>query len=263
MKRLLLGLIPIVMLSGCSPPKATNNVMSAPDLSTQYVVRIIEIEIQGDGLADLNAELFRTPNTPPAEEFLASPVEDMISPPSHLLSTGAGESAGASMLQPFLEQSTVDKLLKLPGATIYEYPVFNATSGETAVYNETEPREVLTDCAVVDGKTVKTMETVELGHFAEIVISQVNGSNITCEAKIGNRTLVGTEVRTLENGDQVEMPFYNTMEVNTVLHQAVDTWFMPGGVMNEQTTENGTTTKQSKFILIRFMPCESGTAKTH
>lgn len=247
MKHLIFGFAVIVLVSGC----ATKDIPPPTEQSGQYTVLIIEAEIQGSDLEGIYPELFRDPGAPPMEEQVESAITDLTSPTAQFTPKETVLLHAGSLPRPYIDQSTINRILNMPEAQIYEYPVFYATPGEPAICDQTESKEMLKDCKVAGGKPVKIMETVKLGHYAEIMITEVEDSNITCQLKMGSRSLHGTEAYMLGNGDQMEMPFFNHTEINTTMPLSDNKWAMSSGTVEEQTQDD-TTTKSMKTFFIRI-----------
>lgn len=256
MKRLLAGLAAIILLSGCStPPEAGETNTSAADRSGIYAVQIVEVKIPADKMANLHSELYWNPDQEQITGINASSVQDLFSPANGLPSYEPDKTRHINLPRPKIAQDTIDRILAMPEADTYEYPVLYARPGEAVICDRTESKEMLEDVNVIDGQTIKTMKTVKLGHYAEITIQHETESGLSCSLEMENKSLADSEIYTLENGDQIEMPFFDSFSINCASWPLNETWSMHVLSIGE-STQNGITSGTSHLVFMRVLPQE-------
>lgn len=242
----------IILLSGCTTtPKAPKEKTPFAYEPGKYMVQIVEVE-NASGLSwDMT-----TKGVPSEETLKQGLVVDLFNEDQPMASDDAQTSnqesqSAISMISP----EALEEMTNSPGTKVTTYPAIYVGSGETAIYDQTKPVEALQSVEVVDGKTVKSMETVKVGRYAEVKILESTDSIILLKLDFYNRQVAGTEAYTLDNGDNVEFTYFKSHSSNTITAQSPDLWRVVGAVSDQQES-GGKTNLNSWACFIRVVPPE-------
>lgn len=263
MKKILLGLLTIGLFTGCATQRGprtydatSKDRPAAPSEpkphKDKYAVQVVEIEVPSDQIAPIYTGIVRPPHpvsgsTRQAKALGLLPEINVTAPNEE---TKEPEPPPAI---PLVNAATLEKFYRMPEAVITEHPVGYATIGETVVNDSTTPKAVVNDAKVVEGKTVKTTEKIQLGGTVRIWLVKADGNSVTCNITAYHRNISKETIRTLENGDQVAIPAVESRSMATTITQPAGTWIMQGG-LNRLSTMDGETKKTTRLYCIRVIP---------
>lgn len=150
--------------------------------------------------------------------------------------------------------TAADRILRIPGTKIIEFPLVQLSVGERVINDQTETIELPSDYDVVDDKaTVSMMEPFRSGLSIDIELIEVNTSTSTYLLKLHSGQVAGFDIFTLPTGDEIKMPQRFTISRSTEIIQPLNSWNMIGGLVTEKT-EGDETSGKSQVIYIRILP---------
>lgn len=153
--------------------------------------------------------------------------------------------------------AAADRMLRMPGTKITEFPLVQLSAGERVINDQTETFELPTDYAVVDGKAVVTMkETFRSGLSIYLELLKTDASVATYRLKLFSGHQRGFDSFILPNGDEISMPYFEVRSHNSEIIQPLNSWNMIVGLGTERTDE-GKILGESQIIYIRILPPSS------
>jgi len=168
---------------------------------------------------------------------------------------------------------TIDELLLLPEATVFEFPVVYASLGETVINDQTKP-------LVVNERTYKLkpsrffgkdriiydQETVKIGGYSEVSFEKLEDRGALCHLKFSRKELNGYREESIappipDKDMRVSIPFFRAIGQNGKFDcLRVGTWVSMGNVSRIRNTENSSAkesgTSASTYLFVRILPPE-------
>jgi hypothetical protein len=162
--------------------------------------------------------------------------------------------------------AAANRILYVPEVKKTEFPPVQLSVGERIINDQTETTELPTDYEIVDDKTVITRKgSFRSGLAIDIELIGTDASSVTYQLKLFSGSILGFDVHTLPNGDEISMPYWESRNTDSEITQPLSSWNMIGGMVTEKM-EEGETKQEDQCIFIRILPpsstVESPTSET-
>jgi len=152
---------------------------------------------------------------------------------------------------PDFDSSTpLSEAINHPDATIHEYPIVLAGVGESQINDQTESVSFPEDYSIVDGKAIAKEKTVKLGYSVSIQFTELKNELIQYHLQTYYREVAGHDKHEIGDGITVSMPYFKSRRLDTDLSQAVNSWVVYGGLVDEKSDG----TKLTHMIGVRIIP---------
>ncbi len=132
------------------------------------------------------------------------------------------------------DDEVIEHMFTASENTVSSLPVMYANIGETVENDQTEKVLLPEDYNVVGGKPVPINKLQHLGTRTRVTLKKASQTTATLHLNFHHQVLQGYETYKLGREVEVEIPYFETRKVDTVIVQKLGSWIVVGGIESKE-----------------------------